>query len=210
MKVFRLLYRAYEKFFRIIDTAINHFRTYLKFRAYCDSFYNFTTCGVPYVYVSRAKGSRILIGKNLVIKNGMNNNVIGFGHTPCALSASGCTITIGDNVGMSQASIIAINSDVTIGDYTMLGGGVRIYSSDFHPQDYLQRRDKNLSSDEIPSAPVLIGNDCFIGAGTVILKGVSIGNRSIIGAGSVVTKPIPEDCVAAGNPCKVIRYINTN
>lgn len=63
-------------------------------------------------------------------------------------------------------------------------------------------------------APVKIGSDVFIGAGSIILPGVTIGNKCIIGAGSVVTKDIPENSVAVGNPCKVINtydsYMNNN
>lgn len=207
MKLFRAFYRACEKMIRVVQNGFNHVWTYLKFKAYCDSFHDFITSGVPYVYVSRAKGGKIILGRGLVVKNGMHNNVIGFGKTPCALSATGCTIKIGDYVGMSQSSIIGINSDITIGDYTLLGGGVRIYSSDFHSLDYSIRRNDELNSYNISSSPVSIGNDCFIGAGTVILKGVTIGNRTIIGAGSVVTRSMPDDCIAAGNPCRIIRYI---
>ena len=53
-----------------------------------------------------------------------------------------------------------------------------------------------------------IYNDVLIGTRCIILKGVTIGARSIIGSGSVVVKTIPADCIAAGNPCKVIKYIN--
>ena len=56
--------------------------------------------------------------------------------------------------------------------------------------------------------PVTIGDGCWIGGGVIILPGVSIGNGSVIGAGSVVTKDIPENSVAVGNPCRVIRKIN--
>jgi acetyltransferase-like isoleucine patch superfamily enzyme len=59
------------------------------------------------------------------------------------------------------------------------------------------------------SAPVDIGDHVFIGARTIILKGVKIGNRSVIGAGSVVTTDIPENCLAAGNPARVIRLFPT-
>ena len=89
MLIFRTIYRAFEKIIREVQQSCNHFRTYLKFKAYCDTFYDFTSCGVPYVYVSRAKGGSIKIGKGFVVNNGMHNNVIGFGHTPCALSATG-------------------------------------------------------------------------------------------------------------------------
>ena len=59
----------------------------------------------------------------------------------------------------------------------------------------------------VQTAPVTIEDDVWIGANCQILKGVTIGVRSVIGAGSVVTKSIPADCIAAGNPCKVIRRI---
>ena len=58
------------------------------------------------------------------------------------------------------------------------------------------------------SAPITIEDDVWIGAQCVILKGVTIGARSIIGAGSVVTKSISPDCIAAGNPCKIIKKLN--
>ena len=56
--------------------------------------------------------------------------------------------------------------------------------------------------------PVHIGRNCWIGAGAIIMPGVSIGDDSVIGAGSVVTKDIPEGVVAVGNPCRVMREIN--
>ena len=55
------------------------------------------------------------------------------------------------------------------------------------------------------SKSVTIGDDCWLGGGVIVLPGVTIGARSIIGAGSVVTKDIPEDCVAVGNPCRIIK-----
>ena len=58
------------------------------------------------------------------------------------------------------------------------------------------------------TAPIVIEDDVLIGTRCIVLKGVTIGARSIIGSGSVVTKSIPADCIAAGNPCKVIRFIN--
>ena len=58
------------------------------------------------------------------------------------------------------------------------------------------------------SAPIVIEDDVWVGAHSIIFKGVTIGARSIIGAGSVVTKSISADCVAAGNPCRVIKSLN--
>ena len=151
-------------------------------------------------------GGKISVGNGLRMNNGNSANNIGFS-APCSLMAiGGAHLLIHDNVGMSQTALCAVGADITIGRNTLLGGGVRVYSSDFHSLHYIDRRDEKVDSSKRQSAPVVIGEDCFIGAGTVILKGVTIGDRTIIGAGSVVTKSIPADCIAAGNPCKIIKY----
>ena len=92
--------------------------------------------------------------------------------------------------------------------------GCLIMDNDAHPHDYLLRRgayEKEVGEEEyyrhIPTAPIVIGDDVWIGARCQILKGVHIGARSIIAAGSVVTKDIPSDCIAGGNPAKVLRYL---
>ncbi len=160
--------------------------------------------GTPYINV--AGGGRIVIGNNLGMNNGMMANQIGY-NTPCVLRAEGGSITIGNNVGMSQTVLIAKGADISIGDNVKMGGGVKIYTTDFHCLDYMKRRDPSVDLKERKCEPVNIGDDCFIGAGVFVLKGVTIGPRTIIGAGSVVTKDIPADCIAAGNPCRVIKQI---
>ena len=87
-----------------------------------------------------------------------------------------------------------------------LGADVVLLDNDSHSLDYMKRR--NPKTDKVASAPIEIEDDVLIGARTVVLKGVKIGARTIIGAGSVVTKDIPEDCIAAGNPCRVIKKVN--
>lgn len=163
--------------------------------------------GIPYIEVT--KGGKIVFGDNIGMNNGMMANQIGFS-SPCVFRAEGGSIIIGDNVGMSQTTLIAKGADITIGDNVKLGGGVKVYTTDFHCLDYQKRRDPKVDMSERKYAPVEIGNDSFIGAGVIILKGVTIGARSIVGAGSVVAKDIPADCIAAGNPCKVIKKINEN
>lgn len=158
-------------------------------------------------YIDTSEGGRISFGDNLGMNNGMMANQIGF-NTPCVFRAEGGSIFIGDNVGLSQTTLIAKGADITIGDNVKLGGGVKIYTTDFHCLDYMKRRDFKIDMCERECAPVSIGDDCFIGAGVFILKGVTIGARSVIGAGSVVTKDIPTDVIAAGNPCRVIKNSN--
>lgn len=128
-------------------------------------------------------------------------------------------IDIGNHVGMSSTRIWAHDS-VKIGDNVKIGANVLLIDTDTHQLDYILRRDlgddvfEGLSIDEIidkkkkgtKSSPIIVENDVWIGAHSIILKGVTIGERTIIGAGSVVTKSIPPDCIAAGNPCKIIRH----
>ena len=71
----------------------------------------------------------------------------------------------------------------------------------------LDRRVGTVDQKNKKNKPIEIDDDVLIGAYSIILKGVHIGARSVIGAGSVVTKDIPADCIAVGNPCKVIRKI---
>jgi len=168
---------------------------------------SFRTKGISIITVDRKK-SKISIGGNLRMNNGQANNCIGFPACCSLMALEGGNINIGDDVGMSQTAICAVGADITIGNHTLLGGGVKIYSSDFHSLNYLDRRDYKVADRENRKcAPVTIGDDCFIGAGTIILKGTIIGNRTIIGAGSVVTKSIPANCIAGGNPCRVIKRL---
>lgn len=167
---------------------------------------SFHTNGIPIVNIPSRNGGKIIIGNNLRMNNGDAANNIGF-TSRCVLNAvGGASLCIGENVGMSQTVLCAVDADITIGRNTILGGGVKIYSSDFHSMNYIDRRaPESADKNNRKSTSVVLGDDCFIGAGTIILKGVTIGARTIVGAGSVVTKSIPADCIAAGNPCIVIK-----
>lgn len=104
----------------------------------------------------------------------------------------GAELTIGNNVGMSSTRFW-VHDSVAIGDNVKIGACVLITDTDAHPMDYMARRTSNEGT---KSAPIVIEDDVWVGAHSIILKGVTIGARSIIGAGSVVTKNIPPDCVA--------------
>ena len=116
---------------------------------------------------------------------------------------NGASLIIGNNVGMSSTRMW-VHDSVTIGDNVKVGACVLITDTDAHPMNYEVRRTSNEGT---KSAPIVIEDDVWVGAHSIILKGVTIGARSVIGAGSVVTKSIPADCVAAGNPCKVIKTL---
>ena len=153
----------------------------------------------------------IHIGDNCIIRNGNGSNPLSRNIQGCLFANSGATIKIGNHVGISSCAIWAHES-ISIGDYTLIGADTIILDSDAHSLDWETRR---TSLDQVNtsigggknSKPILIGHDVLIGTRCIILKGVHIGDRSIIGSGSVVTKDIPSDCIAAGNPCQVIRKI---
>ena len=113
------------------------------------------------------------------------------------------SLVIGNHTGFSGVSIFCASS-IKIGNYCNIGGNVFIWDTDFHPLNMEERR---ISSQNIRSSPIIIEDDVFIGANSIILKGVSIGQGSIVGAGSVVTKNIPPMEIWAGNPAKFIRKI---
>jgi len=117
------------------------------------------------------------------------------------------TIFIGDNVGMSNCTLFAYKS-IIIEDNVMIGGGVNIWDTDFHPMYGSPRSSSSEDLTNVSISPVVIKKNVFIGALSIILKGVTIGENSIIGAGSVVTQTIPANVIAAGNPCQVIKSIN--
>lgn len=110
-------------------------------------------------------------------------------------------IYMGKNVYANFNLTIVDDGDVFIGDYVMIGPNVTIATAGHPIQPDLRRRGIQYN------LPVHIGNNVWIGAGAIILPGVTIGDNSVIGAGSVVTKDIPSNVVAVGNPCRVLREI---
>ena len=145
---------------------------------------------------------KIVLGKGVRINSSLFSNPIG-GDTRTVLSVSeGATLEIGDYTGFSNIAI-SCKEKVTIGKYVKIGGSVKIYDNDFHSLSFNMRKD---SKTDIPlKKPVEIKDGCFIGAHSIILKGVTIGEKSIIGAGSVVAKSIPDGEIWGGNPIKFIK-----
>ncbi|MFG6369698.1 MAG: sugar O-acetyltransferase [Lachnospiraceae bacterium] len=94
------------------------------------------------------------------------------------------------------------DTHIYIGDYTMIGPNVTIVTAahPILPELREQQYQYNI--------PVHIGRNCWIGAGAIIMPGVTIGDNTVIGAGSIVTKDMPANVVAVGNPCRIMREIN--
>jgi len=112
----------------------------------------------------------------------------------------GVNIELGERVFFNFNCVVLDVCRVRIGDCTLFGPAVQIYTP-MHPWNAGQRRVSEFGK------PVEIGSDVWVGGGAIILPGVKIGSRTVIGAGSVVTRDLPGDVFAAGNPCRVIREI---
>lgn len=107
----------------------------------------------------------------------------------------------GKNIYANFNLTLVDDTHIYVGDYTMFGPNVTIATAGHPILPELRRQAYQYN------APVHIGKNCWIGAGAMIMPGVTIGDNTVIGAGSVVTKDIPADVVAVGNPCRVMRPI---
>ena len=101
------------------------------------------------------------------------------------------------------------DNTIRIGDNALIVPNVQIYAA-FHPTNATDRfgepkEDGSFEFCKTQTAPVIIGNNVWIGGGAIIMPGVTVGNNVVIGAGSIVTKDIPDDVIAYGNPCRVVR-----
>ncbi len=151
----------------------------------------------------KGKG-KITMGKNVQIKSAFSANPVGRADGTCFIISNDATLSIGNNVGISN-TLFYIKTSLTIEDNVLIGGGCQIYDSDFHSLDYEERIHKGDRAKK--TAPILIREGAFLGMDVLVLKGVTIGKRSIVAARSVVAKSIPDNEIWGGNPAKFIRKI---
>ncbi|MFC1782478.1 acyltransferase [Planctomycetota bacterium] len=119
------------------------------------------------------------------------------------LRGQNASIEIDEGVILNNnAALIADNANIFIGRKCLIGPNVTVYTSDFHSLDPEKRL-----SEEGPMLDVIIQENVFIGTNVTILKGVTVGKNSVIGVGSVVIENVPENVIAAGVPCKVIKSL---
>lgn len=112
----------------------------------------------------------------------------------------GSNILLGERVFFNFNCVVLDVCEVKVGDFTLFGPAVQIYTA-MHPMNAELRRTREYGKS------IEIGSDVWVGGGAIICPGVRIGSKAVVGAGSVVTKDIPCGVFAAGNPCRVIREI---
>ena len=159
--------------------------------------------GIPVIF--NKGGAKLIIGEKCVIKSSFLSNLVGlYSRTIIVTREPGAQIKIGNNVGISGATIYA-RKGITIGDNTMIGGNAKILDNDFHPLDVEARLADDRS--QIGTREIVIGRNCFIGCNSLILKGTVLGDGCVVGAGAVVAGKFEDNCVIAGNPAKVIKRL---
>jgi len=160
--------------------------------------------GWPYIHIKN--NSKLILGDNVTLNSsnyGYHINM--FKSVKILIDGHNAEIKIGSNSRIHGTCLHAI-SKITIGENCLIAANCQILDSNGHevlmdaPFNRLKTHDK--------PKPISIGNNVWIGANCIILKGVNIGDGSIIAAGSVVTKNIPENSIAGGNPAKVIKSFN--
>lgn len=130
------------------------------------------------------------------------SNMIGLPQRTIIVAKNCGKITIGKGVCMSGCTIYSMDS-ISIGDHTDIGAGCKVIDNDFHPLPYSERYPEQ--KDKVKKKPIVIGEGCFIGANSIILKGTTLGRNVVVGAGSVVCGVFPDNVIIAGNPAKIIK-----
>ena len=155
-------------------------------------------------YSMPIRGLKLILATwgGVVINSDFVSNLVGMYQRTIISCRGNGVINIGANVGISSSTIYALDS-ITLEDNVMIGANCKIIDNDFHPMEVEKRKANKV--EDIRKAPILIGENTFVGMNCIILKGTTIGKNCIIGAGSVVHGSYPDNCVIAGNPAKIIK-----
>lgn len=143
--------------------------------------------------------------RKTTINSDFVSNLLGLYQRSIIVARYGGRISIGSGCGISGSTIYAMK-EITIGDNVLIGGNCKIIDNDFHPLPASQRINQKV--EDIKMRPVIIGDGCFIGANSIILKGTVLGKNCVVGAGSVVSGTFPDNVIIAGNPAKIVKENN--
>ncbi len=147
--------------------------------------------------------SSISIGKGTTFNSSSLSNLLGIYQRCICVARYGGKIRVGKNCGISGSTIYSMSS-IEIGDNVLVGANCKIIDNDFHPL-LAEIRKKSRGKEGIQTKPVRIGDGCFIGANSIILKGSTLGKNCVVGAGSVVCGEFPDGVIIAGNPARIIK-----
>lgn len=151
-----------------------------------------------------SNNGKIKIGHNFKANSGKKANPIGGDSVLRLVVGKGAELIIGNNVGISNSTFVC-KSRIEIGNYVYIGGSCKIWDTDFHSLDPIERMHNG--DKKVKTAPISINDYAFIGGSSIILKGVTIGKNSIVAAGSVVTKSIPNNEIWGGNPARFFKKL---
>lgn len=210
VEIYRKIFRIYPKIRSIFLIRYNRFKFWINGAKFGKNMRIY-----DHIFLSMCRGARLSIGDNFTFSSGGGINPLSRNIEGCFFLYNNAQIIIGNKTGISSASLRA-KEKIIIGNYVNIGSDCIIIDTDAHSLNWKVRAGIAKSetgeitndSQAAKSAPIIIEDYVLIGTRCIILKGVTIGARSVIAAGSVVTKSIPADCIAGGNPCKVIRYVN--
>jgi len=184
----------------IIFKCLNYFNIlYLKLKK-CKIGKNVRVNGFLYI----SNHGQITIGDNVTINSGQRFNPVGGASKTRIFAYKNSEIIIENNVGISNTTIVS-SKKILIGENTLIGASCNIMDTDFHS---IKALDRLKGDNDIKTKEIIIKDNVFVGAHSMILKGTIIGYNSVIGAGSVVSnKNIPDNELWAGNPISLIRNI---
>jgi acetyltransferase-like isoleucine patch superfamily enzyme len=146
----------------------------------------------------------IRIGDDCRIQSGFAGNPVGGGERFAIWVGPGGRLTLGDRVGLSNSTIVCMRS-VSVENEVFIGGGTKIYDTDFHSLQAEERRQPG--NPGVRTAPITIARGAFIGGHCLVLKGTTIGAETVLGAGSVVRGDVPGGQIWAGNPARLVRNV---
>jgi len=182
----------------------NYFKVFMKFNKvqYGE---DLNLIGLPVIF--KQKKAELTIGDNCTIKSDFLSNLVGLYQRTIIVAREEGKIHIGNNVGISGATIYSKES-IKIGDYTNIGGNVKILDHDFHPIEAEARKRNDMTM--VGKRAIIIGENVFIGCNSIVLKGTEIGDNSVVGAGSVVSGKFPANVIIAGNPARILKQLDNN
>lgn len=182
-----------------------HLRYAKAYLSYKKAEYHDDICFYGKPKLNLGKESKVRIGKKFICRSGRSTKLDNGAYSSFQVLDGG-TLTIGDYSGMTN-TIIVCKQCITIGHHVNIGNGTIIMDNDLHSTDWETRSDRSADTMHCISKPVIIEDHVFVGARSIILKGVTIGEKSIVAAGSVVTHNIPSGEIWGGNPARFIKKI---